>query len=186
MFELIGKIFSFIAALLGRARDIVSRDKTLNEMRGQIGEMLSLIKQLREDSAQKAKALARLESDTAMLMELVTSGPADAVFLADANGEMFWLSPTYGQITGLNLELAKHEGWLRAIATEYRMAVLNGWNSAIETDSVYVADYVYVNIASRVRTPVHCDAQPVFRSDPSQTTIGWVVRITRLPSEPGK
>lgn len=180
MLELIGKILSFFGACLGRVRDAITRDKTLSQMQAQMNdlqahvtELLGIVRDMKHNQ------LRRIESDVALLMELVTSQPSDAVFLTDAHGETYWLSPSYMQITGLTMDQARHEGWLRAVIPDDRQSVAKQWRDAISENAVFVADYTFQNTSTRERISVHCDAQPVFRSDSRQSVIGWVGRLTK-------
>jgi PAS domain S-box-containing protein len=92
------------------------------------------------DVTERYKVLKILRENEARYRSLVQA-TAQVVWIADVNGLIIEDSPSWRKFTGQTYEQLKGHGWLNAILPRDRRRVLEVWEHAVATGTVYQIDF---------------------------------------------
>lgn len=82
------------------------------------------------------------------------------IFLTNLHGEFHYVNDQWCQLTGLTAEQATGDGWTQALHPEDRERVLQAWNQALETGSLFSIEHRFRTASGRV-TWLHTRAVPL-------------------------
>ena len=82
------------------------------------------------------------------------------MFLTSLHGEFHYVNDQWCQLTGLTAEQAMGDGWTQALHPEDRERVLQAWNQALETGSLFSIEHRFRTASGRV-TWLHTRAVPI-------------------------
>jgi PAS domain S-box-containing protein len=104
---------------------------------------------------------------------LLASAPKNsAVFQADKDGQLEWVSPRWLELTGLTLEEACGTGWINAVAHAEQEEVETAWQAAKEAQRSWIMDFSVVNVDTSETHRVHCVSTPAMSG--RGKVAGWV------------
>jgi PAS domain S-box-containing protein len=83
------------------------------------------------------RALAEADENYRELVDL----PAQATFIADADGKLLHISKRWQEWTGLNFAAAARKDWIEAIHPDDRQACAEGWAASLRTEGDF--DHLY-------------------------------------------
>lgn len=138
------------------------------------------------------EALSRLElveQHQALAMatlQIVVDEQGIVQFQADLNGNRTWVGGAWQALTGLKPEDSIGTGWINAIASDEREAVMSAWEDAVAFRRPFFMTYHYAHAVTGERVLVRCEARPVKDGDSDIAGYAGTVRRARAADAPSR
>jgi len=89
------------------------------------------------------EALELLKENEQLFKTLIEEAPV-GIFKTDINGYTTYVNPRWCQISGINFQEAKGNGWLNAVYPDDKNMLAEEWQNAIENNSPSVVEYRFL------------------------------------------
>ena len=99
------------------------------------------------------------------------------IFQTDARGNCTYINERWSQITGLTLEEAQDDGWLKVIYPQDRARFLQEWNHAARQKIIFQSEYRFCNSWGEVNWVF---GQAVAEYDEDGNLLGYIGSITDI------
>ncbi len=167
--RIIGALTVYAAEPLGFDSD----DQALLE---EIGQDISFALDNLQAEAERERAEEELRKSEERYGTLARISPV-GIFQTDANGNTTYVNPTWCQISGLSVEEALGDGWLKAVHPEDKQNLSDHWQEATRLHTTSLADYRFVHPDGSIVCVIG-QAVPEMNSD--NEIVGYVGTITDI------
>jgi len=99
--------------------------------------MRDSIEAIRKEVSSIGTKIEEIDAQVRGRLELENGG----YFMTDANGSCLWTSSVWSQLTGVSVEDARGDGWVRGILEEDREEVWSAWSMAVRTKTHFDKRY---------------------------------------------
>lgn len=98
------------------------------------------------------------------------------LYECDTDGHCTWVSHAWSELTGLSVEEAKGNGWVKGVDEGDRISVANEWNECIKDQRSFHAIFNMIN-RTGTKTLVKSAARPVYYKNKLVGFIGVIKQL---------
>lgn len=188
-----GQFLRYEVAVLGRGQAVITLDFSLKPVQDEKGQVVLLISEGRDITQRKeaeakirslnteledrvAQRTAQLEASNQRYETLTRVSPV-GIFRANRDGTAIYVNDRWGLMAGLSTEEVQGNRWLKAIHPRDRRRVLSLWQQAVQSDSLFQAEYRFRH---RNGTDLWVYGQAIPEIDSTGEIVGYVGTITDI------
>ena len=131
---------------------------------------------LRRDYRRVAKTTMALQESEQRYQTLARISPV-GIFRTDPNGATTYVNPKWCAISGLSVDQAMGDGWLKAVHPDDKDRLSNGWRESTRHQNVSFSDYRFVRPDGTLAWVM---GQAVPENNAEEQVIGYVGTVTDI------
>jgi PAS domain S-box-containing protein len=165
-----------IGALTVYAAESYGFDSDDEHLLEEIGQNISFALDNLQAEDEREQTQEELRKSEERYVTLANISPV-GIFRTDANGVTNYVNPTWCRISGLSVEEALGDGWLKVVHPEDRQSLADNWQKTTQLRTTSIADYRFIHPDGSI---VWVMGQAVPEVNADGEIIGYVGTITDI------